>query len=417
MPEIQSHIEYYSGLWEACPVDFPFFPRVYNRDEQLLRELRFDAIQEKVKKLQQKNDRQTNKPGDPGKIFFPVLREFMENVFDFEGAQLEIILSDRFKEVSKDFFYRARKFGPELSPENIYQGLRNVWIMNGLQLMMGIPVEITPSVFAYSMIYPYSDNLLDGPDLSVFEKQRFSKRFNMRLHGDHIEPENFAEKQLFMLVSMIEGQFPREEFPEVFESLYGIQQGQTRSLQLIDCNGPEEGVVRNIRFEKGGASVLADGYLVAGRLTPLQEQALFGYGVYLQMLDDIQDITEDTLAKTKTLFACRENKALLEALINKTIHFGRLALEKLACFEGTEMNQMLKLMNHSIESMMIESVGLSPGLYSGMWLQNLEKHFPVSLKFLREKKSKSKSQRFDIFKKYFDQLPGPVIPPKNSTEI
>jgi hypothetical protein len=76
--------------------------------------------------------------------------------------------------VSKNFFYKARDFGQELTPENIYQGLRNVWIMNGLQLMMNLPVEITPSVFAYSMIYPYSDNLLDDPNISGIRKSRNS---------------------------------------------------------------------------------------------------------------------------------------------------------------------------------------------------------------------------------------------------
>ena len=61
--------------------------------------------------------------------------------------------------------------------------MRNVWIMNGVQLMADVPVKITPSVFAYSMIYPYSDNFLDDPNVTEEEKQAFSKRFNQRLHG------------------------------------------------------------------------------------------------------------------------------------------------------------------------------------------------------------------------------------------
>jgi hypothetical protein len=283
--------------------------------------------------------------------------------------------------------------------------MRNVWIMNGLQLMMGLPVEITPSVFAYSMIYPYSDNLLDDPNISDAEKKDFSRRFNRRLHGEHVESQNHAESQLFRLVGMFEKQFPRNNFPGVYESLYAIQQGQTRSLNLMNSNGMEESVVREICFEKGGASVLADGYLVAGRLTPQQEQALFGYGIYLQLLDDIQDVKEDAEANTKTLFSCLDGTPDLSAFVNRTIHFGRRAMEELRCFNGTEMETMLRLMNRSIETMIIESVGLNPDSYSDDYLQSLERYSPLRFEFIRQKRSKSKSQRFSMFKKYFEQAP------------
>jgi hypothetical protein len=414
MLPVESYINHFAGIWEESAETLPGFNRSYSTGEQNARETNFNAFQEKVKKFQSKKNIKSLKTGDPGQSFFPVFRAFLENVFDFEPDQLEIILSDKFKNVSKDFFYQARKFGPELSPENIYQGLRNVWIMNGVQLMMGLPVEITASVFAYSMIYPYSDNLLDEDTLSDAEKKAFSRRFNDRLHGLKSEPQSHAESQLFTLVGMFEEQFPRTQFPEVYASLYAIQKGQTRSLELINCNGLEDAVIREICFEKGGASVLADGYLVAGRLNPGQERALFGYGIYLQLLDDIQDVKEDTQAATKTLFSCRGTQDL-GLMMNKTIHFGRTVLEELRCFNGTDMDKMLRLMNRSIETMMIESAGLNPQGFSPSYLQNLEKHSPLRFEFIRKKKSQSKSQRFNLLRTYFAQTSGNFIPPKNNT--
>ena len=65
------------------------------------------------------------------------------------------------------------------------------------------------------------------------EKQLFSERFNNRLHGEKVEPHNFTESQLFKLVGMFEQQYPRTDFPKVYESLYAIQQGQTNSLKLM----------------------------------------------------------------------------------------------------------------------------------------------------------------------------------------
>jgi len=410
MLAVSSFIDHTVNVWEKSPETLPVFNKEYTSAEQQLRENNFQGFQEKLNALKSKKNVRSIRKEDPGQSFFPHFSAFLKNVFDFEEDQLEIILSEKFKNVSKDFFYRAREFGPELSPENIYQGMRNVWIMNGLQLMMGVPVEITPSIFGYSMIYPYSDNFLDDPSVSDEEKKAFSKRFNRRLHGELVIPANHTEEQLFKLVEMFELQYNREEFPEVYESLYAIQNGQTRSLELIKCNGLGDAVIREICFEKGGASVLADGYLVAGRLTYEQEKALFGYGVYLQLLDDIQDVKEDTKGQAKTLFSCRDKNTQLGAFVNKTIHFGRTIMEEMRCFDGIDIEVMLRLMNRSIEMMIIESAGMNPDYYSKEYLAELEKHSPLRFEYIRQKRSQSKSQRFSLFRKYFDQAPKEQAP-------
>lgn len=274
--------------------------------------------------------------------------------------------------------------------------------MNGLQLMMDLPVEITPSVFAYSMIYPYSDNLLDNPNISGKEKQEFSIRFNRRLHGENISPLNHTEAQLFQLVAMFEDQYDRVDFPKVYQSLYAIQKGQTDSLKLLKADGLTETEIRRICFEKGGASVLADGYLVAGKLTKQEEQALFGYGVYLQLLDDIQDMKEDADSDTKTMCSYLKKNSLGE-FVNKTVHFGRTALEELKCFEAPNFEVFLNLMNRSIETMAIESIGLNELGFSEDYLKQIEEYSPLHFDYIRQKKSQSKSQRFALFQRYFEQ--------------
>lgn len=401
MIPVQEYINHFIKIWENSPDCFPTFPKEYSKAEKTERENNYEKFQLKIKELQSvKKVKQFR--SNPDQSFFPMFKGFLETVFDFDKDHLKLILSDEFKNVSKDFFYKARAFGPELKPENIYQGLRNVWIMNGVQLMMNISVEITPSVFAYSMIYPYSDNFLDNPEISNFEKQQFSERFSKRLKGIKVSPDNFTEEQLFKLVSMFEDQFSRNQFPKVYDSLYAIQQGQTNSLELIKQNGLSKSEVLSICFEKGGASVLADGYLVAGTLSPEQEQALFGYGVYLQLLDDIQDLKEDSEANTKTMFSYLQKQNLGE-FVNKTIHFGRKALDEMRCFSGVNNNNFLNLMNRSIETMIIESVGLNNNWYNEKYFAELEKFSPLHFYFVRKKRSQSKSQRFSLFQKYFEQ--------------
>lgn len=402
MMTVEPYIDHFINIWENSPTRLPVFNRIYLKSEQLERENNFEQIQLKMKSLQSRSAIKKLRKSNPESKFFPVFRSFLQGIFDFEEAHLDIILSEEFRSVSKDFFYKSREFGPELSPENIYQGLRNVWIMNGLQLMMKLPVEITPSVFAYSMIYPYSDNLLDDPNISGKEKQEFSVRFNRRLHGEYISPLNNTEKQLFQLVGMFEEQYNRIDFPEVYQSLYAIQKGQTDSLKLLKTDGLTESEIRRVCFEKGGASVLADGYLVAGKLTQQQEQALFGYGIYLQMLDDIQDMKEDADANTKTICSSMKQKELDE-FVNRTIHFGRVALAEMKCFEAPDVNVFLNLMNRSIETMAIESVGLNESGFSKAYLAEMERFSPLHFDFVRQKKTQSKSQRFALFQKYFEQ--------------
>jgi hypothetical protein len=401
MLPVKEYLDHFIKIWENSPDHIPSFQRVYSIDEKYKREQNYGYFQGKLKELQKSTKIQQLRK-NPGESFFPFFKGFLETVFDYEEEHLAIILSDEFKDVSKDFFYKARDFGPELSPENIYQAMRNVWIMNGLQLMMDKPVKITPSVFAYSMIYPYSDNLLDDPGITDTKKKQFSDRFKRRLYGIETEPESYEESQLFKLVSMIEIEFPRHRYPELYYSLYAIQHGQTNSLELIGQNGISDKEVQEICFEKGGASVLADGYLVAGKLGRQQEQALFGYGVYLQLLDDIQDIVEDSKAFTKTMFSCLQGKDMGK-FVNRTIHFGRTVLEEMHCFKGVKNNDFLNLMNRSIETMIIESAGQNDKRYTKHYLNQLETFSPLHFSFLREKRSKSRSQRLVLFQKYFEQ--------------
>ena len=399
MLPVQLYINHFLEIWENSSSELPTFNREFSFEDKLEREHNFESFQKKIKELQShKNVRQFK--SNPSESFFPMFKGFLETVFDFEKEHLNIILSDDFKNVSKDFFNKARAFAPELKPENIYQGLRNVWIMNGIQLMMEVPVKITPSVFAYSMIYPYSDNLLDDPDITGEEKQQFSGRFNKRLHGENVLPKGFVEKQLFKLVAMFEDEYSRNSFPKVYESLYAIQQAQTNSLKLINQSNISDAQIINICFEKGGASVLSDGYLVAGNMTHQQERALFGYGVYLQLLDDIQDLKEDSDADTKTMFSPVEKDTLGE-FVNQTINFGRAALEEMKCLPGAANGKFLDLMNRSIETMIIESVGINSSWYTEGYLSELEKYSPLHFGFIRKKRTQSKSQRFAMFQKYF----------------
>jgi hypothetical protein len=80
-----------------------------------------------------------------------------------------------------------------------------------------------------------------------------------------------------------------------------------------------------------------------------------------------------------------------------------VALEEMKCFEASNVDEFLNLMNRSIETMAIESAGLNETGFTKEYLVEMERFSPLHFDFVRQKKSQSKSQRFALFQKYFEQ--------------
>jgi hypothetical protein len=399
--DTSSFICFCKKTWNDSPDVFPLFSACYSPEIQREKEAHFSEYQRKFKKVQE--EIKSGKPKPDNKKFFSAFSRFMKEVYDYSDEALSIILHPDMIRVSQSFFGKARKFDPALKQEEIYQGLRNVWIMNGLQLLLDIKVEVTPSIFAYSLLYPYSDNILDDPSISYKEKLSFSERFEQRLSGTGRMADNHRERKISQLVSMIEEQYPRDQFTEVHESLRAIHRAQTKSLQLVrkstDLSADE---VLSVIFDKGGSSVLADGYLVAGQLSPEIQQFFFGFGVWLQLADDIQDIPEDIHSDTLTLFTQTDNPEERILLTNKTFHFGRKILEDIKHCPSEVSVPFSKVILQSNELMIIQSAGMNEPYYHSDYCKQMEQYSPVRFAFLREAKKKGSPGRFKLLTQYID---------------
>ena len=99
-----------------------------------------------------------------------------------------------------------------------------------LQPLLGRPTELTPSILAYSLMYPYTDNYIDRADISHGAKSEFGARFRERLRGETPVPQNEREAALWTLVGLVEGEYPRPLYPQVFKSLLAIHAAQERSI-------------------------------------------------------------------------------------------------------------------------------------------------------------------------------------------
>jgi len=386
---IQNYTEQYAEIWEKCSSQMPEFSKAYSKTDKLRKEQFLDQFLGAIKTFRKEHINGRPITEADQQLFLRNTRGFLRNGLDFTDEQLEMMFSDQMIEITRSFVRQSRAFDAELSFNDIFQACRNMWIMNGLQLIMGIHMQVTPSVFAYSMLYPYTDNLIDDPQISGFDKLIFSERFRDRLSGAILEPGNKTENAIFRLVGMIEKEYSRVDFPEVYQSLLDIHDAQTNSLKLIQQpDRLSEHDTLKICIAKGGASVLADGYLVAGKLTEAQQNFLFGYGAYLQLLDDIQDVEEDHKAGLMTAFSKSVFCSPLDEKVNKTYWFGECVMQSLESFDGQQLDLFKSLMRRSMDLFITEAIAQVPYAYSRKYVAGFENYSPFHFSYIRKRKEK-----------------------------
>jgi hypothetical protein len=190
---------------------------------------------------------------------------------------------------------------------------------------------------------------------------------------------------------MIEKQYSRLDYPLVFESLLDIHRAQSQSLKLFRRSTPGLVDVLGLSFDKGGNSVLADGYLVCGTLTEAVREYTYGHGIFAQLLDDMEDIEQDCQAGRLTVYSESADRESLDALANRTIHFGRKVLMGLDCFEVEE--SMRELIRRGADLLLIDTISRTDRYYSAAYLRELEAHSPFGFLFLNK-------QRNDFFRRH-----------------
>jgi hypothetical protein len=313
----------------------------------------------------------------------------------------------------------AGRSDPDLSVAGIIQAARNAWTACGLQPLLGVPLALTPSILGYSLLYPYSDNLLDDEDISSDTKLRFSRRFRRQLLGEKLPAEDHREGSVWALIDLIETQYPRALYPNVFECLLAIHRAQEQSVvQVHSPNSHSEIECLRVSCAKGGSSVLADACLAHGSLTNQESWFAFEWGVLLQLGDDLQDVREDLRCRSMTLFsrtaaAGRPLDGLTIQLLRFSQHVGK-SMGELP--EGTAVFKGLLAM--SWRSLIIGAVADSCQFFSPAFLREAEQFSPFRFDFLRTRKDRIASRQglyAKLFgallesKEDFDSLPSPIM--------
>ena len=197
--DLRDFIDKYSFWWDDTSAEPPSPGALFTRSLQESNEAAADRLAGYLE------EEFTNFPAGAGKQslwrerLFIALRRFGRECFAFPDRDFDIIFSPEYLEVTRAFAHRAQAFDESIEPQSLAQALRNVWVMNWQQLFLGARPSLTHSVFAYSLLYPYTDNLLDLPGLSRAAKEEACSRLAYRLAGNQMNPANVHEASVFRL--------------------------------------------------------------------------------------------------------------------------------------------------------------------------------------------------------------------------
>ncbi|NJJ36367.1 flagellar protein FliS [Clostridioides difficile] len=323
-----------------------------------------------------------------GEVFLQNTLE-KDNIFKLEKMDVED--RKKFLGITKQFIRDARKFDDDLPISDIMQAMRNVWISNALQLLFDKEVYYSKANFAYSMLYPYTDNYLDNTNINEIDKVLFNSWLEKRLLGEQIKPNNYHESKVSQMIDYIESVYPREKFKEVYESLLLIFKSQVKSLKQQDrkSNLCEEELL-SISIEKGGSSVLVDGYLISGLMTKEEIEFCIGYGFLLQISDDLQDIKEDLKFNHETVMTETIKNGTLDKITNKLINF---TIELIDGFKINNKNEsVITVIKNDCLMLILFSVVYNAEFFSKEYIKEIEKFIPYTISYSLEIKEKIKEK-------------------------
>ncbi len=377
----------YAELWWQSPTDVPRLGPVRGRRRQRATELQIDRFADRMEAAFAAFPRQPAARGAWRARFREEIRTFAEHALGVPAAHRELILSEASFDATAAFTRGARAFERHLAIEDISQALRNFWIANLCQRFLDLEVASTPGVFAYSMLYPYTDNVLDDPRRSAAAKASFNQRLGRRLDGQEVVPADAHERQVFRLVALVESELDRRSFPEVHASLRAIHRAQTRSLAQQGSPSPYEADVLGLTLAKGGSSVLVDGYLAAGRLSPSEADFFFGYGVFLQLIDDLQDVERDLAAGHMTIFSETARAWPLDRITCRLVHFLEAVLAATERFADPRYDVLMDLVRANSVQIVVQAVARCRKRYTARFWRRLEPFALTRFAYVRKNRS------------------------------
>jgi hypothetical protein len=311
------------------------------------------------------------------------LRRIAGDYLEHDAEGLDRLFADEALEATRQFIREARTFAPGIADQSLFQALRNLWVVHSVQLFLRAPISLSPALFAYSMLYPWTDNCLDDPRLTRAAKIAFGDWLGLRLTGVKAPPRDLHAEQVGQLVGLIERLYPRPEFPDVYLSLQAIHQAQMSSLEQQDPSRTlDEQALLQLSIAKGGTSVLADAHLVRGSVSADEAEFMFSYGVVLQLMDDLQDLPDDLANGHMTIFTRQALLGSLDGVTTQLWAFTQTVLWSFSPFAAAQPGSLKSLIQDNFRLLLLQTIARNRQFYTRDFVHALEASSPVRFCYL-----------------------------------
>lgn len=375
--------------WEKHPDSFPdflkenpdIFPQIGStqkkENETLVQEFS-QKIQKKLRQRPKEKERQAEWEQELEQDFMDFLeREKILNLSKWMSPEL----LNAFKQETKHFTDRVRAFDEALTPAQIWQALRNYFIYAMIVDLQGEKQNAGNPILAYSLLYPYTDNYIDDDQVPRQDKERYNQMIALKLQGKTAVPHNSLEEKTCRLLDMILEAYEGAAQRKIAETLLLLLEAQNNSIGQQQANVTKEQILE-ISMRKGSTSVLADYLFASTKWTDYEESFYLKFGFLLQLVDDLQDIEEDTKSGSHTLMMEAQRRQELEQCTNRLLWFTWSVIRE---FEPANPGLKGFVLKNCTEISLL-TAAMNQQFFSRKYLKALEPYLPFTIDFLKKMK-------------------------------
>ncbi len=307
----------------------------------------------------------------------------------------------------KNFLRQVRSFAPELSFADIGQAIRNYIVYTMFKEMHIENSGFNAAAYAYSMLYPFTDNYIDHKNYTDAEKQEYNRIICATINAAAVHPANIHQEKTCELLRTIISSYEKEGSYQISQLLLMMLDAQACSIRQQRQAFPLTAEERlDVSLYKGGISVLIDRYFVQEEISSEDLRFYLGFGFFLQLADDLQDIKEDSLLGHSTLFTLDLSSDREERTVNRLLHFLNHIMEH---FQPKNIH-MKNFVLAASRLLIYTSVIGSKEFFSNEYLSQLEKSLPVTASFMENiLTQRVEKQDPELQERYMDIVDGLIL--------
>lgn len=362
-------------LWTLSSDTFPDFLKEYSPEEQEKNKIYLQKVIEEFNLHTKKYPRlpffQKKWKDKTYSILYRVLNE--ETILNLHSCLSSERLESFVSEI-QEFLREVRGYTPELTLDGIGQAMRNYIVY---QMFKEIHLDTSgflKACYGYSMLYPFTDNYIDNGALTTGEKGRYNKLIRDYIMTGRAEPLcGYDEKTLYFL-ECIRKTYQEKELKNITDLLLMMLDAQEESLRQqkkeLLLNARDR---LDISLYKGGMSVLIDRFFVKNKMSGADMLFYLGFGFFLQLADDLQDIAEDSGKGSQTLLTLDLSAEQEEKTVNRLFFF----IRDLCGSHPSGNNDFLRFVLANCYLLLLMGIYKSREYFTSGYLKKMERFFPV----------------------------------------